>query len=74
MHDVKLIVKEICGDYVGHVLDVLSSCPTEVLDPVKQSILQSGKSLESMITPLTISIIDALVEKSVEVRHHFMME
>ncbi|CAO2818154.1 unnamed protein product [Amaranthus hypochondriacus] len=66
VHDVKLIVDEVCGDYVGHVLDVLSSCPTEVLDPVKQSILQSGKSLESMISPLTISIIDALVEKSVE--------
>lgn len=58
---------EVSGDYVGHVMKLLSSCPSEVLDPVKQSILQSAKSLENMVPPVIKSIVDVLVEKSVEV-------
>lgn len=66
IHDVKLLADEVCGDYIGHVMKLLSSCPSEVLDPVKQSMLQSAKSLENMIPLVIKSIIDALVEKSVE--------
>ncbi|KAL2934538.1 Conserved oligomeric Golgi complex subunit 2 [Bienertia sinuspersici] len=66
IHDIKLLVDEVCGDYVGHVMELLSSCPSEVLDPVKQSILQSAKSLEDMTPPVIKLIIDVLVEKSVE--------
>lgn len=61
-------MNEVCGDYVGHVMEVLSSCPKEVLDNVKQSVLQSGESLERTTLPvIKTSIIDALVQKSVEV-------
>ncbi|KNA08973.1 hypothetical protein SOVF_157850 [Spinacia oleracea] len=66
IHDVKHLVDEVSGDYVGHVMKLLSSCPSEVLDPVKQSILQSAKSLENMVPPVIKSIVDVLVEKSVE--------
>lgn len=67
IHDVKLLVNEVCGDYVGHVMEVLSSFPKEVLDNVKQSVLQSGESLERTTLPvIKTSIIDALVQKSVE--------
>lgn len=68
IHDIKLIVAEVCGDYIGHVVQLLSSCPAEVLDSVKQSILQSGKCLED-IAPVVIKLVtESLVEKSVEVR------
>lgn len=61
-------MNEVCGDYVGHVMEVLSSFPKEVLDNVKQSVLQSGESLERTTLPvIKTSIIDALVQKSVEV-------
>lgn len=66
IHDIKLIVAEVCGDYVGHVVQLLSSCPADVLDSIKQSILQSGKCLED-ISPVVIkSVTESLVEKSVE--------
>ncbi|XP_021736339.1 conserved oligomeric Golgi complex subunit 2-like [Chenopodium quinoa] len=66
IHDVKILVDEVCGNYIGHVMEILSSCPAEVMDPVKQSILQSAKSLEDMVPSVIKSIVDMLVEKSVE--------
>ncbi|KAK4568991.1 hypothetical protein RGQ29_004410 [Quercus rubra] len=66
IHDVNCLVLEVCGDYLGQVLQILSSCSAAVLDLVKQSILHGGKSLEDFV-PLVINIIiEALVEKSVE--------
>ena len=67
IHDINCLAKEICGAYLDHVLEVLSSCSTEVLDLVKQSILYCGKSLDDLL-PLVINTIkEALVQKSVEV-------
>ncbi|KAL8480742.1 hypothetical protein ACS0TY_027327 [Phlomoides rotata] len=66
IHDLNCLVEEVCGDYLGHVLGLLKSCPPEVLDLVKQSILQGGDSLK-VLQPLVInSIVETLVEKSVE--------
>ncbi|PPD79392.1 hypothetical protein GOBAR_DD23690 [Gossypium barbadense] len=66
IHDINCLGKEISGAYLDHVLRVLSSCSTEVLDLVKQSILHCGKSLDDLL-PLVINTIkEALVQKSVE--------
>lgn len=67
IHDISCLATEVSGDYLTHVLQLLASCSSEVLDLVKQSILDGGKSLSSML-PLVIStIVEALVEKAVEV-------
>ncbi|KAJ9163878.1 hypothetical protein P3X46_023505 [Hevea brasiliensis] len=66
IHDITCLAKEVCGDYVDHVLQCLSSCSADILDLVKQSILQGGKSLNDL-APLAINaIIEALVDKAVE--------
>ncbi|KAL0429600.1 UNVERIFIED_CONTAM: Conserved oligomeric Golgi complex subunit [Sesamum radiatum] len=66
IHDLKCLVEEVCGSYLGNVLEVLKSCSTEVLDLVKESILQGGNSLK-VLQPLVMnSIVENLVEKSVE--------
>ncbi|KAJ4712557.1 Conserved oligomeric Golgi complex subunit 2 like [Melia azedarach] len=66
IHDISCLATEVSGDYLTHVLQLLASCSSEVLDLVKQSILDGGKSLSSML-PLVIStIVEALVEKAVE--------
>lgn len=55
------------GDYLQHVLQLLSSCSPDVLESIRQSILQGAQSLKS-IEPLVIkAVVESLVEKSVEV-------
>ncbi|XP_021298350.1 conserved oligomeric Golgi complex subunit 2 isoform X2 [Herrania umbratica] len=66
IHDINCLAKEISGAYLDHVLQVLSSCSTEVLDLVKQSILHSGKSLDDLLPLVINTIMEALVHKSVE--------
>ncbi|OMO52866.1 COG2 complex component [Corchorus capsularis] len=66
IHDINCLVKEISGGYLDHVLQVLSSCSTEVRDLVKQSILYSGKSLNDLLPSVINTITEALVQKSVE--------
>ncbi|KAA8542136.1 hypothetical protein F0562_023288 [Nyssa sinensis] len=66
IHDLNCLVAEVSGDYLGHVLKLLSSCSAEVVDLVKQSILQGGKSLKDLVPLVMNSIIETLVEKSVE--------
>lgn len=61
------MVTEVCGDYLEGVLQRLSSCSTEVLDLVKQSIVQAGKSLSDLLPLVMNAVIEALTEKSVEV-------
>ncbi|KAL8480796.1 hypothetical protein ACS0TY_027359 [Phlomoides rotata] len=66
IHDLNRLLEEVCGDYLGHVIGLLKSCPPEVLDLVKQSILRGGDSLK-VLQPLVInSIVETLVEKSME--------
>lgn len=67
IHDVNCLVKEVCGDYLERVLQLLSSCSADVLDAVKQSILQGGRSLKHLVPLVINTIVEALVEKSVEV-------
>ncbi|XP_057972331.1 conserved oligomeric Golgi complex subunit 2 [Malania oleifera] len=66
IHDINSLVTEIGGSYLGHVLHLLNSCPTEVLDLVEKSILLCGKSLKDLVPQVVGAIVDALVEKSVE--------
>lgn len=67
INDLNCLVEEVCGDYLGHVLELLKSCSPEVLDLVKQSILQGGKSLKDLLPRVISSIIVTMVERSVEV-------
>ena len=67
IHDIRCLEKEVCGDYLQHVLELLSSCSPDVLELVKHSILQGGKLREDL-EPLVIkAVVESLVEKSVEV-------
>ncbi|KAH7865302.1 hypothetical protein Vadar_004879 [Vaccinium darrowii] len=49
IHDLNCLTEKICGDFLGHVVELLSSSSTEVLDLVKQSILEGGASLKDLI-------------------------
>ncbi|KAK4850405.1 hypothetical protein QYF36_006461 [Acer negundo] len=60
------LASEVCGDYLAHVLHLLSSCPAEVLDPVKQSIIQGGMALKALQPSVINTIVEGLVEKAVE--------
>lgn len=66
INDISCLAKEVCGDFLERVLQLLSSCSADVLDAVKQSILQSGRSLKDLVPLVIKTIIEALVEKSVE--------
>ncbi|XP_057416274.1 conserved oligomeric Golgi complex subunit 2 isoform X2 [Lotus japonicus] len=66
IHDIRCLVELVRGDYLQHVLQLLSSCSPDVLESVRQSILQGAQSLKS-IEPLVIkAVVESLVEKSVE--------
>lgn len=67
IHDINCLATEVCGDYLEHVLQLLSSCSADILDLVKQSILQGGKSLNDLAPLASNAIIEALVDKAVEV-------
>ncbi|XP_024971658.1 conserved oligomeric Golgi complex subunit 2 [Cynara cardunculus var. scolymus] len=66
IHDLDHLAAEVCGNYVDDVFEILNSCSTEVLDLVKHSILQGGKSLKDLVPSVIDSIIETLVEKSNE--------
>ena len=68
IHDVNDLVSEVCGDYLGHISRHLSSCSTEVLDVVRTSMLQGGDKLKEVLPLLTNTIIEIIVDKSVEVK------
>lgn len=67
IHDINCLATEISGDYLQNVLQLLSSCSGDVLYLVKQSILQGGKSLNDLVPLVINTIVETLVEKSVEV-------
>lgn len=66
IHDLNRLVEEVCGGYLEHILELLKSCPAEVCDFVKQSILQGGESLKGLLPIVMSAIIETIVEKSVE--------
>ncbi|KAK1363250.1 Conserved oligomeric Golgi complex subunit 2 [Heracleum sosnowskyi] len=67
IHDVNCLEEEISGNYLDHVLELLKSCSPEVLDLVKQSILQGGTSLKDLVPQVINSITETVVDKSVDV-------
>lgn len=68
IHDVNCLVSEVRGDYLEHISHYLSSCSTEVLDVVRMSMLQGGESLEKVLPLVTKTIVEVIVDKSVEVK------
>lgn len=71
IHDVNCLAEEVCGNYLDHVVELLKSCSPEVLNLVKQSILQGGKSLKDLVPQVINSITETVVEKSVDVSNLF---
>lgn len=67
IHDIDFLYKRVCGDFLEHVLKLLSSCPADVLDLVKPSILQGGNLLNDLVPLVINTIVEALVKKSNEV-------
>lgn len=67
IHDLGYLATVVAGNFLETVLQLLSSCPADVLDSVKQSILHSGKSLNNLMPKVIGAIVASLVEKSVEV-------
>ncbi|WJX94495.1 Conserved oligomeric Golgi complex subunit 2 [Trifolium repens] len=66
IHDIRCLEEHVRGDYLQHVVQALSSCSPDVLESVRQSVLQSSQSLKSL-EPLVIkTVVESLVEKSVE--------
>ncbi|KAJ4838487.1 Conserved oligomeric Golgi complex subunit 2 [Turnera subulata] len=66
IHDINLLAAEVSGDYLQDVIRLLSPCSADILTLVKQSILQSGKSLNDLAPLAASAIIEALVDKAVE--------
>lgn len=67
VHDVRFLVTYLSGDFTEYVVRVLESCSAEVLDLVKQGILQRKRSLEECLPAVIDTMIEAIVKKSVEV-------
>ncbi|XP_076897893.1 conserved oligomeric Golgi complex subunit 2-like [Bidens hawaiensis] len=67
INDLDNLSEEVCSNYIGYVLEAISSCTTtEVIDLVKNSISQGGKSLKELVPSVIDSIIETLVDKSSE--------
>lgn len=67
IHDLDHLAADVCGNFIGHVFEILKSCSTEEVDLVKDSIMQGGKSLKDLVPSVIDSIIDTLAEKCSEV-------
>lgn len=66
IHDIRYLEEQVRGDYLQHVLQLLSSCSPDVLESIRQSILLSGQSLKSLEPFVIKAVVESLVEKSVE--------
>ncbi|KAJ4899541.1 hypothetical protein Rs2_13492 [Raphanus sativus] len=66
IHDVNYLVSEVCGDYLEQISQYISSCSTEVRDVVRMSMLQGGDKLKEVLPLLTNTIIEIIVDKSLE--------
>lgn len=66
IHDLGYLVDELTGDFLEDVLRHLESCSADVLDLVKQSILQAKKSLADCLPAVVDTMIEGIVKKSVE--------
>ncbi|XP_026402561.1 conserved oligomeric Golgi complex subunit 2-like [Papaver somniferum] len=66
MHDIDCLITELEGNYLDHVFQQLGSCPSEVQDLIKHSIVQGGKVLNDVVPRIMETMIESLVEKSKE--------
>ncbi|XP_047330676.1 conserved oligomeric Golgi complex subunit 2 [Impatiens glandulifera] len=66
IHDLRSLAKEVYGDFLEHILKLLNSCSSEVIEIVRNSILQGGKSLKDLIPSVIDAITLSLVDMSVE--------
>ncbi|KAI3978027.1 hypothetical protein MKX01_032404 [Papaver californicum] len=66
MHDIDCLVTELEGNYLDHVFQQLGSCPSEVRDLIKHSIVQGGKVLNDVVPRIMDTMTESLVEKSKE--------
>ncbi|KAK3148768.1 hypothetical protein QOZ80_3AG0208390 [Eleusine coracana subsp. coracana] len=72
MHDVHAVIAELSesGNFIGHVHQLLASCPAEVLNLVKQSILQAVEPLKELLPAIMNAMIGVIVKKSNEDLKH----
>ncbi|GJN22672.1 hypothetical protein PR202_gb10260 [Eleusine coracana subsp. coracana] len=72
MHDVHAVIGELSesGNFIGHVHQLLASCPTEILNLVKQSILQAVEPLKELLPAIMNAVIGVIVKKSNEDLKH----
>ncbi|PAN44014.1 hypothetical protein PAHAL_9G011300 [Panicum hallii] len=72
MHDVHAVIGELSesGSFIGHVNQLLASCPIEVLNLVKQSILQAVEPLKELLPAIINVMIGIIVKKSNEDLKH----
>uniref|UniRef100_A0ACD5XES7 Uncharacterized protein n=1 Tax=Avena sativa TaxID=4498 RepID=A0ACD5XES7_AVESA len=72
MHDVNAVIGELSesGNFVGHVNQLLASCPIEVLTLVKQSILQAVEPLKELLPGIMDVMIGVIVKRSNEDLKH----
>ncbi|CAI0446406.1 unnamed protein product [Linum tenue] len=66
IHDIKNLSAEVCGNYLEHVVELLSSCSSDFIDLIRQSILQGGRSLNDLSLPVMKAVIDTLKDKAEE--------
>ncbi|KAH0470863.1 hypothetical protein IEQ34_000586 [Dendrobium chrysotoxum] len=66
IHDVGFLVAELRGNFLTHVLQLLESCSTEVLDLVRRSILQAVTSLNDTLPIVKNSMVEGIAERSFE--------
>ncbi|XP_020580665.1 conserved oligomeric Golgi complex subunit 2 [Phalaenopsis equestris] len=66
IHDVGFLFSELSGNYLRHVLELLESCSTEVLDLVRRSILQAATSLNDTLPILKDMMVEGIAERSFE--------
>ncbi|PKU79464.1 conserved oligomeric Golgi complex subunit 2 isoform X1 [Dendrobium catenatum] len=66
IHDVGFLVAELSGNFLTHVLQLLESCSTEVLDLVRRSILQAVTSLNDTLPIVKNSMVEGIAERSFE--------
>lgn len=74
IHDINCLHTRVCGDFLEHVLELLSSCSGDTLDHVKQSILHGGKALDALVPAIINTIVETLVEKSGEVSFYVLIK
>ncbi|PWZ54144.1 Conserved oligomeric Golgi complex subunit 2 [Zea mays] len=72
MHDVHVVIGELSesGSFIGHVNQSLGSCPIEVFNLVKGSILQAAEPLKELLPAIMDVMIGIIVKKSNEDLKH----